>query len=294
VQIASLDLALTPKEIRSNNFEVRSGNTTAAAHFGLAQYTSKSPTIDFALRSLNANLPEILAMARAYGAKGFGGLSGSGTLNLDIHASGPVQSVRSSEIMKRLNGNAIMNFNNVHIAGFDVQHELASVGKFKKSGQGGAGTDIERITGHFVVRNGIAQTNDLRAVLNVANVAAAGTTNLSTHALNLRATAVLSKAASKEVESSVAGPLGPVLANNGGELVVPALITGTLENPKFEPDMQQLSLMKLKGIVPTSDNPFGVLGTLFGHDKQNETKQPFQSPLKGIDKIFGNIPGVKK
>jgi len=293
VQIASLDLALTPKEIRSNNFEVRSGNTTAAAHFGLAQYTSKSPTIDFALRSLNANLPEILAMARAYGAQGLGGLSGSGTLNLDIHASGPVQSVRSSEIMKRLNGNAIMNFNNVHIAGFDVQHELASVGKFKKSGQGGAGTDIERITGHFVVRNGIAQTNDLRAVLNVANVAAAGTTNLSTHALNLRATAVLSKAASKEVETAVAGPLGPVLANNGGELVVPALITGTLENPKFEPDMQQFSMMKMKGILPTSDNPFGVLGTLFGHDKQNGTKQPSQSPLKGIDKIFGKIPGVK-
>ena len=76
--------------------------------------------------------------------------------------------------------------------------------------------------------------------------------------------------------------------------MVPALITGTLENPKFEPDMQQFSLMKIKGILPTSDNPFGVLGTLFGHDKQTGTKQPFQSPLKGIDKIFGMIPGGKK
>ena len=76
--------------------------------------------------------------------------------------------------------------------------------------------------------------------------------------------------------------------------MVPALITGTLENPKFEPDMQQFSLMKIKGILPTSDNPFGVLGTLFGHDKQNGTKQPFQSPLKGIDKIFGMMPGGKK
>jgi hypothetical protein len=59
VQIASMDLAITPKEIRSNNFELRSGSTTAAVHFALARYTSKTPTIDLALRSLNANLPEI-------------------------------------------------------------------------------------------------------------------------------------------------------------------------------------------------------------------------------------------
>jgi hypothetical protein len=151
------------------------------------------------------------------------------------------------------------------------------------------------------VRNGVAQTRDLRAVLNVGNVAAAGAASLSSHALNLRATAVLSKAASQEVVGgSVVGALsGPVLANSRGELVISGIITGTFENPKFEPDMQQFSLMRLKGIVPTSDNPFGVLGTLFGqHDNQNETTQPAQNPLKGINKginkFFGKIPGGKK
>jgi hypothetical protein len=295
VRIASVDLAITPKEIRSNNFEVRSGNTTAAARFGLAQYTSKSPTIDFALRSLNANLPDSLAMARAYGV-GLAGINGSGTLNLDIHASGPVHSIRSSEIIKLLNGTANINLSNVHIAGLDVEHELASIGGFKKSVQDRGGTDIEHLTGHFVVRNGIAQTNDLRAVLNVGNVAAAGAANLSSHALNLRATAVLSKAASQEVGGgSVVGVLSrPVLANSRGELVISGIIIGTFENPKFEPDMQQFALMRLKGIVPTSDNPFGVLGTLLGRDNQNETKQPAQNPLKGINKFFGKIPGGKK
>jgi AsmA protein len=295
VQIASVDLAITPQEIRSNNFEVRSGDTTAAARFGLAQYTSKSPKIDFALRSLNANLPDILAMARAYGAKGFEGIKGSGTLNLDMHASGPVHAMGSSEIMRLLNGNATMNFSNVHIAGLDVEHELAAVGGFKKSVQDRGGTDIKHLTGHFVVRNGIARTNDLRAMLNVGNVAAAGAAYLSSHALNLRATAVLSKATSQELGGgSVVGALSPVLANSRGELVITGIITGTFENPKFAPDMEQFTLMRLKGIVPTSDNPFGLLGALFGHDNQKETKPPAQNPFQDVDRILGKILGGKK
>jgi hypothetical protein len=131
-------------------------------------------------------------------------------------------------------------------------------------------------------------------VLNVGNVAAAGTANLSSQALNLRATAVLSKAASKEAGgSSLVGALTPVIENSHDELVIPGLITGTFGNPKFEPDMQQFSLMKLKGIVPTSDNPFGVLGTLFGHDNQNETKPHARNPSQGAEKFLGKILGKK-
>jgi len=295
VQITSIDLAITPKEIRSNNFEITSGNTKASARFGLARYTTKSPAIDFALRSVNANLPEILAMARAYDVRGVGGINGSGTLNFDIHASGPVQSVRASEIMKVLNGHATMNFNDMSIAGLDVAQELASIAGLKKPAPDTGGTDMKHLTGRVVVTNGVAQTNDLRAILSVGNIAAAGTANLVSHALHLRATAVLSKEASREAGSgSIAGVLLPVLANSRGELVIPGIITGTFENPKFEPDMDQLSLMRLKGMVPTSDNPFGVLGTLFGHGKKDDTKPPSQSPAKGLEKFFGKFPGGKK
>jgi uncharacterized protein involved in outer membrane biogenesis len=292
VEISSVDLAITPNEIRSNNFEVRSGNTTAVANFGVAQYTSKSPTIDFAFRTQNANFPEVLAIARAYGANGLAGINGSGTLNLDIHASGPVQSVRSTQIMNLVKGTANLNLNNVRLAGLDVEHELSSMGGFKKSVRDRGGTNIERLTGRFVVTNGVAQTNDLHAVLNVGNVGAAGTANLNSHTLNLRATAVLSKAASKEAGgSSLAGALKPVLENRNGELVIPGMITGTFEQPKFEPDMQQLDAMRLKGILPTSDNPFGVLGTLFGHDNQNGAKTPASNPFQGPEKFLGRILG---
>jgi hypothetical protein len=57
--------------------------------------------------------------------------------------------------------------------------------------------------------------------------------------------------------------------------------------------MQQFSLMKGKGILPTSDNPFGVLGTLLGHDNQNEAK-PFQNPSQGVENFLGKILGGKK
>jgi hypothetical protein len=235
-------------------------------------------------------------MARAYGAKGLAGINGSGTLNLDIHASGPVRAITSSEFMRLLNGNANVNFSNVRIAGLDVEHEIKSIAGFKKSGQDRGGTDIQHLTGHFVVRNGIAQTNDLHALLNMGNVASAGTADLSSHALHLRATAVLSTAAVQEVGGgSIVGTVKTALANNRGELVIPGIITGTFEHPKFEPDMQQVALMQMKGLVPTSDNPFGVLGNLLGHGNQNETRQkPVQNPVQGVGKVLGKFLGGKK
>jgi len=50
----------------------------------------------------------------------------------------------------------------------------------------------------------------------------------------------------------------------------------------------------LKGVVPTSDNPFGVLGTLLGHDNRKESKQPEQHRSKGIDQVLGKFLGGKK
>ena len=58
---------------------------------------------------------------------------------------------------------AIVNFSNVSIAGLDVEHELASIGGFKEPVQDGGGTDIEHLTRHFTVSNGIAQTNKRHA-----------------------------------------------------------------------------------------------------------------------------------
>jgi hypothetical protein len=52
------------------------------------------------------------------------------------------------------------------------------------------------------------------------------------------------------------------LANNQGQLVIPALVAGTFSIPRFAPDSQQLTQMNLKGLIPNLDNPVSIAGTL--------------------------------
>jgi hypothetical protein len=100
VQIKAVNLALAPDEIRSDNFPVVSGGTTVNTQFSLRNYTSKTLLVDATLKAPQAELPAILAMAKAYGVSGLDKLSGAGTLALDMHAAGPLQSITSDEIMR--------------------------------------------------------------------------------------------------------------------------------------------------------------------------------------------------
>jgi len=223
-------------------------------------------------------------MAKAYGVKGVDKINGAGTLNLDMHAAGPLRAISSDEIMKALNGTLNLNFNNVKYSGADINHELASIAGFlNKSNTASQGfTNILRMTGNVLVKNGIAQTNNLQALLDLGNLGVAGTANLVTQELNLHATAVLSKDFTQKIGgNSVGGFMQTALANNQGELVIPALITGTFSNPRFAPDVQQVAQMKLKGFVPNFNNPAGavsgLLGNLLGQQAQQQQNQQQQS-----------------
>jgi uncharacterized protein involved in outer membrane biogenesis len=134
VQIKAVKFALTPDEIRSDNFPVISDGTTVNTQFSLRSYTSKTPLVDATLKAPQAELPAILAMAKAYGVTGLDKLNGAGTLALDMHAAGPLQSITSDEIMRALNGNLNLNFNNVRYSGVDVGHGLASIGQVSELG----------------------------------------------------------------------------------------------------------------------------------------------------------------
>jgi hypothetical protein len=93
--------------------------------------------------------------------------------------------------------------------------------------------------------------------------------------------------------------MNTALANNQGEIVIPILVTGTMKNPRFAPDLQKLAQMKLKGLVPSFDNPggaaSGILGTLLGQ-KGNQTQQPQQQQQQqqpGVQQLldlFGKKP----
>jgi AsmA protein len=305
VRVNSVNLVLTPTEIHSDNFNVTSGGTTLAAQFALREYLSKSPLVDATLRASDAALPEVLAMAKAYGVTALDEISGAGTLRMDMRATGPLQTLTSAAVVRTLNGTLGLNFNNMRYRGTDIGYQLASIGGFLTASEKDKGfTNIARMTGDVVVKNGVAQSNNLLAQLDIGNVGAAGIANLVNQALDLRVTAVLSKDFSQRVGGTgIGGYLNTALANNQGELVIPAIVTGTFQNPNFAPDLQKVAQMKLRGLAPSSSNPLGgvggLLGGLLGQKKSDQTQQqqpqqqqPQQpSPVQQLIDIFG---GKKK
>lgn len=296
VNIKAVNLGLTPAEIRSDHFQVTSGNTAVNSQFTLRQYTSKTPMIDANLRAPQAALPDLLAMAKAYSISGLDKITGQGALSLDMQATGPLRSIGTDQIIRALNGDMNLNFNNVRYSGVDFSHQLASLGKFLNSAQSlqidQGFTNILKMTGNVLVRNGIAQTNNLQALLDIANVGITGTADLVKQSLNMDVTAVLSKGFSQKIGGTgIGGYMNTALANSQGELVIPVIVTGTFQHPLFAPNVQKLAQMRMKGLMPSTDNPLGaatgVLGNLLGQKNANPSRQQPQNPLNQILDIFG-------
>jgi AsmA protein len=302
IQIPSATFNLTPTQIQSNTFNVTSGGSTLDTQFTLRNYQAPAPVVDATVRAPNAQLPAVLAMAKAYGVTSLDKVNGAGTMNLNLHAAGPLKSVSTAEIMRTLNGTVKVDFNNVKYSGADINHELASIAGFLNSNPASTPaqgyTNILKMTGDIAVKNGIAETNNLQAKLDLGNVGAAGTASLIDNTLNMRVTMVLSQASSQKAGgNSIGGFMQTALANNKGELVVPALVTGTFSNPRFAPDVQQIAQMKVKGLVPNFDNPASVTGALqnlLGGAKnpqaapsQGQQQQPQQNPVDQLMGIFG-------
>ncbi len=95
VKVPAIDLAMTPQDIRSNSFTVSSGATTLNAQFALSQYATPSPNIDATLKTVNAKMEELLGIAKAYGFDAAEGMSGSGAVTLDVHATGPIKNTNA-------------------------------------------------------------------------------------------------------------------------------------------------------------------------------------------------------
>jgi AsmA protein len=293
VQVKAINIALTPTEVHSDNFNVTSGGTTAAVQFSMKQYTSNSPQVNATVKAPQAALPDLLSMAKAYGVTSLDKVSGSGTLALDMSASGPLQSISSDQITKALNGTINVNFNNVRYAGVDISHQLLSMIGSSQAGKDQGYTNVQKMTGNILVKNGVAQTSNLQATLDIGNVGVTGTANLASQILNMQLTAVLSKAFTQQAGGTgVGGYMTTALANNQGELVIPAIVTGTFQNPKVVPDVQKMAQMKLKGLIPNGDNPLGAASSILGGLSGQKGTQPAagqqQNPVNQIMGLFGN------
>ena len=69
---------------------------------------------------------------------------------------------------------------------------------------------------------------------------------------------MFSKAFSDKVGGTkVGGYLTTALANSKGEIVIPAIITGTFKQPKFAPDQQAFLKLQKERLL---ENPVGAIG----------------------------------
>jgi uncharacterized protein involved in outer membrane biogenesis len=178
----------------------------------------------------------------------------------------------SQDIPRTLNGTFSLDLTKGHLANVDILNKLAAVGQFgAQAGNQKPFTQITRMTGKFDVKNGVAETSDLQAILDEGTLAAVGKINLVEQTLDMKATALLSKAYSQSVGGTqIGGFMNTALANNRGELVIPVLVTGSLQNPHFAPDVAKMAQLKLQNVLPSLSGLGqpgglkGILGTLTG------------------------------
>jgi len=195
-----------------------------------------------------------------------------------LGANGAVsfQLASANDIARTLSGKLSLNLANGKLAHVDFLNQLAAVGRFVQSGGGNAEqtfTNLVKLTGAFDINNGIAQTNNLQAVMDGGTLAAQGIANLADQSLNMHVTAVLTKSMSEKVGgTAIGGYMSTALENTNGELVIPVVVTGTLQKPQFAPDLKKIAEMKLQSIVPTGSNPAqataGILGQVLGNKEQ--------------------------
>ena len=217
-----------------------------------------------------------------------------GLLSTNVNAS--FSSTSADTIARSLNGTVALNLSNGKLMKLDLLHELASVGKFLGSAVPSTPkgfTNLVSLTGNFDVKNGVAQTNNLKAIIDGGTMAATGLVNLADQSLNLKVSAVLNKALSQQVGGTqVGGFMNTALANNQGELVIPVLITGTFQHPQVAPDLQQIAQMKLQNLLPTSKNPGQLTNSILGKVLGGGSSSPTQGGATGAQGAVSGILGA--
>jgi AsmA protein len=172
----------------------------------------------------------------------------------------------AASILPSLNGKVSLKLNNGKIANVDLLHQLASIAQFQSTAKAVEPfTQLIQLTGDFDIRNGVARTNNLKAVIDAGSLAASGIIDLPQQKLDLQVTTVLSQDYSRTVGGiDIGGFLNTALANNKGELVIPVLVTGTFQHPMFAPDLQKVAQMKLQNLVPNINDPARLTNSIFG------------------------------
>ena len=319
LQVKTANLRFAQNSAVLENMQASLGSTTATGTATVRNFSA--PQVQFALNADKLNITELQQITggntKRSSADGFSlvpsayaqsrpaatslsHLAGNGTLSVgsiifdqllltnfksNLNFSGDP----AGNLMRTLNGDINFNTGNGKYQGVDLLHELSSIAKFSQSQSSQGFTNIVKLAGLINIKNGVANTNNLQAIIDGGTLGVEGAVDLVTEALNMHANAVLAKDLSQKVGGTgVGGYLNTALANRNGELVIPVIITGTVNKPLIAPDVQKLAQMKLNNLLPTSGNPgaltSGLSGLLGGKGGQ-------QQGAGGVQGILGALSG---
>jgi AsmA protein len=250
------------------------------------------PLCSIKTRFTGVDTNALLSAVSAVKDKLYGSLAADANLTFAIDAG--------ANVARTLNGVLGVNVTNGQLKNVNILGELSRIGKFLNSApaQSGSSTTLQKLAGTFNIANGVATTQNLVAEIPEGSLAGTGTLNLVNEGIDMRVNAVLASGASKTLGGTGAGGLlSTVLANNKGELVIPVLVTGSMEHPTFAPDVQAMTKMKFSHLLPTTADPAkaasGILGSILGGGAGGQAgsngaqQQQQQNPLNSLFKALG-------
>lgn len=313
---------------------------------GTVNGKSTPPLADLKVNAQNASIAELVKLAEAAGVSLSPGMNPTGLLSADLTAKGPLSGPAVSgtlrtnqlavsgvtantitiglnmappgaDLVKTLTGRITLNMNDGKLTGVDLSQKLGEIGKFTGAGKVANGaTNVSQLSGTFDIKNGLATTNDLKAVTDAGTVAATGSASLVNQGLDMKATAVLSKQSSQQVGGAgIGGMMTTAMANKNGEIVIPVLVGGTIPSPKVTPDLGEMAKMRMSNMLPSFGNPGqlaqgamsslgkagsgvgGMLGGLTGKAtpgaaaSNQQQSSSSQNPVSALGGLFG---GKKK
>ena len=323
LQVKTANLRFAQNSAVLENMQASLGSTTATGTATVRNFSA--PQLQFALSADKLNITELQQItggnAKRSSLDGFSlipsayaqakpaesaisHLAGNGTLNVgsiifdqllltNFKSNLSFSGDPAGNLMRTLNGDINFNTGNGKYQGVDLLHQLSSIAKFSQSTPSQGFTNIVKLAGLINIKNGVANTNNLQAIIDGGTLGAEGTVDLVSEILNMRLNAVLNKDLSQKVGGTgVGGYLNTALANRNGELVIPVIVTGSVNKPIIAPDVQKLAQMKLNNLLPTSGNPgaltSGLAGLLGGKGGQQ------QQQGGGIQGILGALGGQQQ
>ncbi len=204
-----------------------------------------------ALLEAVASLPRVIA----------GPLSGTVGLAMEPQANEPP--------MRSLSGNVSLKMGAGRLETANLLGELGGLARFIQLPGGrnaGAMTQFVALTGDMSIARGVADVKGLTFDLEDATAALAGTANFNDQTLNLKLLSTLNgKLADAVGGTRIGGYLTSAVTNAAGEMIIPALVSGSLARPRFAPDPAAVAKLKLQSAVPAlSQDPKTVIDAIKG------------------------------